>query len=86
MQVIGADAAAKSNLRRIITASVTATDLCNQLLTYAGRSTTTTEPIDCNTLVTEIGTLLKVALSKKVTVSSTGQCNRVSASLSAGVA
>ena len=73
MQVIGADAAARSNLRRIITASVTAsvtaTDLCNQLLTYAGRSTTTTEPLDCNTLVTEIGTLLKVALSKKVTLS-----------------
>lgn len=69
MQVIGADAAARSNLRRIITASVTATDLCNQLLTYAGRSTTTAEPLDCNTLVTEIGTLLKVALSKKVTLS-----------------
>ncbi len=53
------------HLREIVTASVNATDLCNQMLAYAGRGPLSTERLDCNALIEEIGGLLRVALSKK---------------------
>jgi len=59
------NARANVMLGEIITASVNATELCSQMLAYAGRSTPSTEPIDCNEVVRELGGLLKVALSKK---------------------
>ena len=62
------DAKARQMLQRIVTASVTATDLCNQMLTYAGRGASSIEILDCNALVRELGELLKVALSKKVSL------------------
>ena len=62
------DAKARQMLQRIVTASVTATDLCNQMLTYAGRGASSIEIVDCNALVRELGELLKVALSKKVSL------------------
>ena len=68
MAGLPADAPAQLNLKQIVKASVTAADLCNQLLTYAGRGATTTEVLDCNALVKELGDLLQVALSKKMTL------------------
>ena len=68
MAELPADAPAQLNLKQIVKASVTAADLCNQLLTYAGRGATTTEVLDCNALVKEFGDLLQVALSKKMTL------------------
>jgi len=56
---------AKEQLQEIVTASNSATDLCEQMLAYAGRSALTAERLECNSLVMELGGLLKVALSKK---------------------
>ena len=55
-------------LREIVTASVNATELCNQLLAYAGRGAISVEVIECNALVHELGGLLQVALSKKTSL------------------
>ena len=58
-------ATVKEKLQEIVTASAGATDLCKQMLAYAGRGALTPEKLDCNALVKELGGLLKVALSKK---------------------
>jgi signal transduction histidine kinase len=58
-----------SYLEGIITASLSAAELCNQMLAYAGRSTSLVEPTDCNHLILELGDLLKVTMSKKVALS-----------------
>lgn len=55
-------------LKNIISASLSATDLCTQMLAYAGRSTSLIEPIDINHLILELGDFLKVTLSKKVSL------------------
>ena len=68
MMTLPEDAKARQMLQRIVTASVTATGLCNQMLTYAGRGASSIETLDCNALVRELGELLKVALSKKVSL------------------
>lgn len=62
------DVPAAENFRRIVSATDTATELCNQMLTYAGRGTSSTELLDCNVLVRELGDLLKAAISKKTTL------------------
>jgi signal transduction histidine kinase/ActR/RegA family two-component response regulator len=61
-------AEARERLQEIATASVGATDLCNQMLAYAGRGARTAERLDFNALVKELGGLLRVALSKKATL------------------
>ncbi|NRA34932.1 MAG: response regulator [Polyangiaceae bacterium] len=66
MKALSPDAAAMVNLDRVLNASVTANGLCNQLLAYAGRGSISTETLDFNVLVSEIGELLQVTLSKKV--------------------
>ncbi|MDG2306410.1 MAG: response regulator [Candidatus Binatia bacterium] len=55
-------------LKEIASATVSATDLCSQLLAYAGRGSVSREPLECNSLVRELGGLLQVALSKKATL------------------
>ena len=55
-------------MQEIVTASVSATDLCKQMLAYAGRGVVSAEVVECNALVKELGGLLKVALSKKATL------------------
>ena len=60
--------AAKSLLADVVSASASAGELCNQMLAYAGRGPIATEVVDCNGLVKELGGLLQVALSKKVTL------------------
>ncbi len=66
MKKLPADTKVDLMLQRIVSASVTATDLCSQMLTYSGRSSSLAEAMDCNALVRELGELLSVALSKKV--------------------
>ncbi len=62
------DAEVSKMLRAVATASLSATDLCNQMLAYAGRGAMSTEPLDSNALVKELGGMLEVALSKKATL------------------
>lgn len=62
----GAEAAAL--LQKIVTASVSAHDLCNQMLAYAGRGSSSTETLECNAMARELGGLLAVTLSKKATL------------------
>jgi len=59
---------ATSMLQEIVTASVGASELCNQMLNYAGRGARATELVECNALVREIGGLLQVTLSKKASL------------------
>ncbi|MHC4954872.1 MAG: response regulator [Planctomycetota bacterium] len=68
LEALTEDSPARQYLQAIVTASESATDLCDQMLAYAGRGLVTTEPVECNELVNELGGLLKVALSKKATL------------------
>ena len=54
------------HLEQIINASVTATDLCNQMLAFTGQGVSTTEKFNCNDMVQQTGELLQAAISKKV--------------------
>ena len=58
-------AKAKPMLNDIITATLSASDLCDQMLGFAGKRASATEPLECNALVRELGGLSQVALSKK---------------------
>ena len=55
-------------LTSIATASRSAADLCNQMLAYAGRGTLSTQRLEFNGMIRELGSLLLVALSKKATL------------------
>lgn len=55
-------------LREIVTASLHASELCEQLLAYAGRGAQASESVECNALVKELGNLMQVTLSKKATL------------------
>ena len=68
MTMLADGAHAKSMLQEIVTASISPSDLCNEMLAYAGRGTLSTETLECNALVSELGGLLQVALSKKATL------------------
>ena len=52
----------------IVTASTGATELCDQMLAFAGRGALSMQPLDCNDLIAEFGSLLNVTLSKKATI------------------
>lgn len=56
---------AVEGLQSIIAASLSAKDLCKQMSDFAGQGSVSTEALDCNALVRELGGLLQVALSKK---------------------
>lgn len=66
MRKASEDAPVMRHLEQIINASVTATDLCNQMLAFTGRGVSTTEKFNCNEMVQQTGELLQVAISKKV--------------------
>jgi len=68
LQTLPEGSEARQRLQEIVGASVSATDLCNQMLAYAGRGLNSTEVVECNALVRELGGLLKVSLSKKATL------------------
>ena len=57
---------AKPNIEAIRTAAVRASELTNQLLAYSGKGKFLTEMFDLSDLVTEMGGLLKVSVSRNV--------------------
>ncbi len=59
---------AKENLQTIVTTARLAGELCQQLLAYSGRGKTVVKPQDISALVTEMGDLLEVPLSKKAQI------------------
>ncbi len=68
LDTLPSGSAAKRFLTDIVSASEGATDLCKQMLAYAGKGVISTETIECNSFIKEIGGLLQVALSKKATL------------------
>ena len=56
------------NLDRIVSTCVAASDLCKELLAYAGRGNSVKETLDCNLLVKELADLMVAGLSKKVSM------------------
>ncbi|MDW8405955.1 ATP-binding protein, partial [Chloroflexus sp.] len=52
------------HLAAIDQASQRAAELCNQLLAYAGRGRRSLEPVDLSTLVREMGTILRLPVSR----------------------
>lgn len=55
-------------LEDIVEASKSATELCSQMLAYAGRGVMSTQRLECNTLIRRLGSLLQVAISKKASL------------------
>ncbi|UPU35538.1 response regulator [Geomonas paludis] len=62
------EAAALENVKRIEQAALRAADLARQMLAYSGKGTFVVEPTDLNRLVEEMGHMLEVSISKKVTL------------------
>ena len=56
---------AREDIREIEVAARRAAELCRQMLTYAGKSTLTREPVDLLDLMEEMAHLLKTSISKK---------------------
>ena len=55
-------------LRDVLAASERAADLTRQLLAYAGKGRFVIQPVDLCRLVTEVSTLIRASISKKVTL------------------
>ena len=55
-------------LEDIVEASKSATELCSQMLAYAGRGVMSTQRLECNALIRKLGGLLQVAISKKASL------------------
>ncbi len=68
MLALPEDSPARVNIERIVSTCEAASDLCKQMLAYAGRGSSSKEALDCNLLLRELGDLMKAALSKKVTM------------------
>jgi PAS domain S-box-containing protein len=66
LQELGAETAAKEAVAQTITTSQKAADLCNQLLTYAGKGKVQRERVDMNVLVQEMLDLLHISIGKQV--------------------
>ncbi len=58
----------EENLNAILKSAKLAGELCQQLLAYSGRGKIVVKPQDLSTLVTEMGDLLEVTLSKKAQI------------------
>lgn len=56
---------ARGNLQEAARASQRAADLCRQMLAYSGRGSFTSESLDLNDIVEEMGHMLEVSISKK---------------------
>ena len=56
-------------LQRIEATTQRGSDLARQLLAYAGKAHFAIQPIDLNTIILELGDLLAVSISKKVSIS-----------------
>lgn len=55
-------------LNDVIAAGHSAAEMCSQILAYAGRGHASRAPVRCNTLIREVGSLLRAAMSKKATL------------------
>ena len=62
------DSPLRKYIGHIKTAAIRASGLTNQMLSYAGKGSLRVEPVDVNVLVEEMANLLKVAISKQVTL------------------
>ena len=58
----------QNTLQRIEAATQRGSDLARQLLAYAGKAHFTVKPLDLNSLILEMGNLLSVSISKKVSL------------------
>ena len=65
MLTLGDKSQAGTMLKEIMTASTKATELCHQMLAYAGQGAFSTEYFNCNEELRELGSLLTAGLSKK---------------------
>ena len=63
-----ADPALRSALQRIEATAQRGSDLARQLLAYAGKAHFEVRPLDLNTIILEMGDLLSVSISKKVSL------------------
>ncbi len=58
----------RSPLREVLRASLSASDLCRQILAYSGRGRYDLEPLDLNALVADLGRMFGASISRKVTL------------------
>ncbi len=68
MDTLAEDTEAYQRLTDIVRAATSATDLCGQMLAYAGRGTLARETLELNSMVDEISSLLRVSISKKANI------------------
>jgi two-component system, cell cycle sensor histidine kinase and response regulator CckA len=65
LRQVAADSPIAQRLQQIDAAARQASDLCNQMLTYAGKGQVIVEPADLSTLVRDTTQLLRLSISKK---------------------
>jgi two-component system cell cycle sensor histidine kinase/response regulator CckA len=63
-RAVRADSPTAEKLGRIRDAAVRASDLCRQMLAYAGKGQMSVEPVDLSRLVEEMGELLRASVAK----------------------
>lgn len=63
--ILPPDSEAQPMLETIVTASLNAGELCDQMLAYSGHGPSLIETVECNELARDLGQLLQVAISKK---------------------
>jgi two-component system, cell cycle sensor histidine kinase and response regulator CckA len=66
--ITGRSEQAAALLRDVLAASERASDLTRQLLAYAGKGRFVIQPVDLCRLVTEVSTLIRASISKKITL------------------
>jgi len=69
LELLPESSAVSSNLRSIVMASRRSSELCNQMLAYAGRGLRRMQCMDANVMIRELGALQQVTLSKKAALS-----------------
>ena len=69
MMTVGKESPIVHNLDQIVNASITATDLCKQMLAFTGQGVTTVENFDLNNVVQQTGDMLRAAMPKKIGLS-----------------
>ncbi len=59
------DSPVRAPLREVLRASLSASDLCRQILAYSGRGRYDLEPLDLNVLVADLGRMFGTSVSRK---------------------
>src|SRR5438477_9030235 len=65
---LGEDSTLQPNLESIEKATTRAAELCKQMLAYAGQGSYSVEEVDANSLINETVSLLKISISKKISL------------------